>query len=51
MKFSHCLHIALVTGKHTDVSRGILFKWGVGGRGYVEDLSMEEVLMGEGKFI
>ena len=34
MNLAHCLHIALVIGKYTDVIRGDFFSWGGAGRGY-----------------
>ena len=49
--FDLCLHIVMVTGKCTDVFRGIFLVWvGVEGRVTWEDLSMEELLIGEETF-
>ena len=51
--FNQCLHTVMVTGKCTDVIRGIFFWFGCGvhGRGAIwEDLSLEEYFMGEEKF-
>ena len=53
--FDLCLHIVMVTGKCTDVFRGIFFCLGgrveVGGGGVTrEDLSMEKLLIGEETF-
>ena len=48
--FDLCLHIVMVTGKCTDVFRGIFLVWEGElrwGGGTWEDLSMEKPLMGE----
>ena len=47
-----CLHTVMVTGKCTDVIRGIflVWVWGSGEGGIWEDLSLEEYFMGEEKF-
>ena len=50
--FDQCLHTVIVTGKCTDVIRGIFLVW-VWGSGEVaiwEDLSLEEYFTGEEKF-
>ena len=50
--FDLCLHIVMVTGKCTDVFRGIFLVWEGELRwgGTREDLSMEKLLMGEETF-
>ena len=50
MNFAHCLHIVLVIGKHTDISRGIFSGEGRGKRVTWEDLSVEELFMEEENF-
>ena len=50
--FDQCLHAVMVTGKCTDIIRGIFLVWVWGsGEGVIwEDLSLEEYFMGEEKF-
>ena len=50
--FDQCLHTVMVTGKCTDVIRGIflVWVWGSGEGAIWEDLSLEEYFMGEEKF-
>ena len=50
--FDQCLHTVIVTGKRTDVIRGIslVWVWGSGKGAIWEDLSLEEYFMGEEKF-
>ena len=50
--FDQCLHTVIVTGKCTDVIKGIFMVWVRGsGEGAIwEDLSLEEHFMGEEKF-
>ena len=50
--FDQCLHTVMVTGKCTDVSRGIflVWKWGSVEGAIWEDLPLEEYFMGEEKF-
>ena len=57
--FDRCLHTLMAIGKCTYVFRGIFLVWGeeiegrgeFGGRGVtLEDLSMEEFVMGEDNF-
>ena len=50
--FGQCLHTVMVTGKCTDVIRGIVlvWVWGSGEGSIWEDISLEEYFMGEEKF-
>ena len=52
VNFGQCLHTVMVTGKCTDVIRGIflVWVWGSGEGAIWEDLFLEEYFMGEEKF-
>jgi len=51
-KLDQCLHTVMVTGKCTDVFRGIfsVLGWDLGEGAMWEDLSLEEYVMAEEKF-
>ena len=49
--FDQCLHIIMVIGKHIHIQGDVFgLRRGVEGRGYAEELSVEEFVMGEENF-